>query len=348
MRAAPAGRYYLAEVGEAYAQAIRRSGEIVRHYRLGPQALRLRFAGNALVHPLTFALGHLEIPATEPALTVRCWDSQSSGVAMPHPPWPNTAYGAKGHITGYNDETLRTLYKPDMRTLNLYDAAAREGLFWMESAQALPFGECSFPLRNLLHWWSLPQALQPVHAGAVGNENGAVLLAGKSGSGKSTGALACLAAGMHYLGDDYVMIENTRRPMAYSLYGTAKLHPRSLVLLPQLAKAASPQKLAGDKSILLLNEHFPDRLRACTPLRAVLLPHVGEVTRLRPATPVEALMALAPTTIMQLEGGSREAYGKMSGLVKTLPCLWLELGDVAQLPDVIAGYLARHAWREAS
>ena len=34
--------------------------------------------------------------------------------------------------------------------------------------------------------------LQYVHAGAVGNKNGGILLVGKGGSGKSSTALACL------------------------------------------------------------------------------------------------------------------------------------------------------------
>ena len=53
---------------------------------------------------------------------------------------------------------------------------------------------------------------QVVHAASVGTKDGAVLIVGKGGSGKSTSALACLNAGMYYLGDDYTLISNDSNP----------------------------------------------------------------------------------------------------------------------------------------
>ena len=68
---------------------------------------------------------------------------------------------------------------------------------------------------------------QLVHAAAVGTDEGALLITGRGGVGKSTTALACLEAGMQFLGDDYVVVGLDPEPQVYRLYGSAKLTSNS-------------------------------------------------------------------------------------------------------------------------
>src|SRR5205807_9852223 len=94
------------------------------------------------------------------------------------------------------------------------------------------------PLRPLLGWVLASPGRHLVHAGAVGSEGQGVLLAGSGGAGKSTTAVACVEAGMSYVGDDYVLLSTGEPPAAHAIYGTAKLDRRSLATLPDLASGA--------------------------------------------------------------------------------------------------------------
>ena len=85
----------------------------------------------------------------------------------------------------------------------------------------------------------------------------------------------------------------------------------------------------------------PGQLASGLPVKAVVVTTVrgrGE-TRLVPASPVKALLALAPTTIYQLprNGG---ALGPLAELVRRVPSFTLELGDdLASSPVVIRDLL---------
>ena len=61
-------------------------------------------------------------------------------------------------------------------------------------------------LNVLISQWAVTAGLLPVHGGAVGVGGRGVLLAARSGVGKSTLAASCLLSGMDYVADDYVLI----------------------------------------------------------------------------------------------------------------------------------------------
>ena len=57
-------------------------------------------------------------------------------------------------------------------------------------------------------------------------------------------------------------------------------------------------------------------------------------------------MALAPSTIIQLHTAGRDAMGRMTDLIKRIPCYNLELGtDIAGIAPVVAEFLDQ--WRES-
>src|SRR5690606_23216096 len=91
------------------------------------------------------------------------------------------------------------------------------------------------PFRTILTWWAADQGLPLLHASAVADDSGAVAIAGASGAGKSTTALACLAAGLRIVGDDACLVRFDPEPTIYSIYARAKLEPDALAKLPSLA-----------------------------------------------------------------------------------------------------------------
>lgn len=348
VEASPAGspsrtpEAYASAAASAFGRAAARAGEITRDFRVGPAVMRLRFAGPALLEPLTRALTPVDT-ASRPDFTICCWDSASTATPMPSPYWPPSAYRAKGHIAGFNTPTLHTAYQPGVATLHLFDRSSNTGQYWMADAARMPYWHRGFPLRELIHWWSRDYPLQLMHGGAVGFVDGGVLLAGRSGAGKSTTAIACLDSDLLFVSDDYVLVAMASQPYVHSLYSTAKLDPANLGRFPELAgKISNADHLATQKALIYVREHFPAKVCPGFPIRAIFLPRVtGErTTCLTPASAADSLAAVAPTTVAQLEGHSREAFAKIAAFVRRVPAWWLEVGtDLPQIPRVIGDHL---------
>jgi hypothetical protein len=321
---------------------------IVEHdVQLADRVARLRFAGDALERLLLPALEHLRVPdvGEAPALTVALFDTESTGVRMVPAPWPRDAYGPKGEIVGYNDDRYRVVFEPGIDILQAFDCERAVGVYWTPSHRYVPWWERSFPLRTTFHWWtSTTRSLQPLHAGAVGRHDTGVLVAGGAGSGKSTTTLACLDGGLRYAGDDYVLVD-VDEPRVYSLYSTAKLVPDNLYRFPQFEPFVdNADALDEQKAMVFLHDHRPEQLATGFAIRAIVLPRVTgkPESAIVPATPRDALTAIAPTTLFQLPGSSPEVFAKVSRLTRAVPAVWLEAGtDLTGIPLVIDDLLAQ-------
>lgn len=338
---------FYAQLDLAFEQACRELPTIQHDLVLAGRTLRLSFAGNAMLANVLPAFQHLlnDTPSA-PALQIRIFDSASTGVSLPPTPWSEDAQVARGEIVGLDtDGAIRATLQPGSRVLTLYHPDRATALVWMPDAQSCPGWEAAAPLRGLMHWWCSGHAQQLVHAAAVGWGDGALLLTGKGGSGKSTTALTALAAGMHYVGDDYVICE--RMPngaRVHSLYNTAKVDDHGLALLPALAGVVdrAPDE-ALDKSVLYLARSFPAQVCRTLPLRAIVVPRVTTgAARLAALEPGAAFLALAPTTLFQLPGAGQQATGFLRELVTSLPCLQLDLSpdpdqNTRLLKDALAG-----------
>ncbi|MFN7999125.1 MAG: hypothetical protein U0Q18_36225 [Bryobacteraceae bacterium] len=305
----------------------------------GGRPVRLRFAGPCLENLLMPALEHLSTaPAGPAALTVTLFDTASTGISPPPPPWQAAQQGPRGVIAGYNSVRFRTVYQPGADVLLIYDSDERCGVYWSPDYRRVPYWEASFPLRSLFQWWLEDQPLQLAHAAAVGLPEGGVLIAGPSGSGKSTTALACLESDLLYAGDDHVLL-GTSPLWAHCLYNTAKLTPDVEPWFPQLAAAISNRERCGsEKALLFLSRCAPEKLIAGFPIRALLVPRVTGLreTRLVRCSASEAFRALAPTTLFQLPGTGRRALDKLATVVRDAPVYRLELGtDLPGIPRTI-------------
>ncbi len=211
----------------------------------------------------------------------------------------------------------------------------------MPDADRLPYYERGAPLRALLHWMLSAPQRQLVHAAAVGTQRHGVLLAGRGGSGKSTTALACLDSPLFYVGDDYCLLETSPAPRVHSVYNTAKLDADNVHRFPHRRSAISNiDRLDSEKALLFLQDHCPDKVVRRLPIHAVCLPRVSgrRETTVVPASAVEGLKALAPSTLFQLPGARRSAFETISALVRQVPCYRLELGT--NLADITRAILS--------
>jgi hypothetical protein len=334
---------FFGDVLHAFQQASSR--RLIEHrYQIGGKSVLMRFAGPAIAKLFSPAIEHLSDQSrAEPDLTVHIFDDRSTGVRMPPAPWAPECHGQRGLIQGYNDDRFFTTYEVGIDILQMFDAEQNSAIYWVRDYEWIPYWENSFPMRSILHWRLQNEPMQAIHAGAVGTSSGGVLIAGKSGSGKSTTTLACLTSDLLFAGDDYVLADLTAEPYVHSLYSTAKLVPDNCDRFPQLRPLVSnPDKLHEQKALIYLREHFPANVVRGFPLRAILLPRVTgqRNTRLVKAGAMDAFRSIAPTTLLHLTRATDEAARKISTLSRALPVYWLEAGtDLPQIPRVIREFL---------
>jgi len=329
---------------QRYLQAKTSAGEINSYYRICDTTVCLSFAGEALVPHIIPALSHLRIAKPEVSdLTICLWDSHSTNTSMLPPPWKRNRYTYRGDIWGYNSSRIKTAFHWVEFSLNMLDLETNTGVFWVEHAQGLPFWVNASPLRTLLHWWLEKNECQLVHAAAVGTKEGAVLITGKGGIGKSTTALSCLKAGLFYLGDDYVAIQLKPEPFVYSLYNTAKLNADDVGNFPDFSQFISNSEgLQDEKAVMFLNPPFSERIISVMPLKAIIVPGVTEKSesRITKTSSENILRAASFTTMTQLPGAGIMTYEFLNQLSGSLPCFKLELGrDFVQIPVTISNLL---------
>ena len=308
-------------------------GPIDRWFEIAGASVLLRFAGPALVDFACRALSHLALDgpgARGPDLTVHLWDSGSTGVAVPGRPAAFERVRVNGALEGDDATGIRAAFVGDAEALSVYDPERQAGAYWIRDVTAVREYDRPAPLRLLLSWWLEQRGATLVHGAAVGDERGAVLLAGQAGAGKSTTALACLAAGLRYVADDYCVVASDPDPVVHSIYCSGKAVTANLGLLPGLTELIpEPDTFFEEKSIYYVGEHLPERLAPQLPLRAVLVPQVagGPRTLVEPASAATALAALAPSTLFQLAHSGGTAFGRLAALVRAVPCHRLLVGD---------------------
>ncbi|NIQ53682.1 MAG: hypothetical protein GWN71_09775 [Gammaproteobacteria bacterium] len=133
--------------------------------------------------------------------------------------------------------------------------------------------------------------------------------------------------------------------VGHSMYSSTHLEPHHLERFPWLEPHAIPGRLPGeDKSLVLLADAKPDGLSTHASIRALALPRVvdAEETRFRPASRLEALLRLAPSTLLQLPHAcaTPDGLGRLGEMVETLPTFWLDLGrDMERIPERAAELL---------
>ena len=316
--------FAVAELAFKAASARRSPVEIRR--RVAGRVLALRFAGSALAAKLSSAFAHLDSANGSSAdLVICCWDHASSGGGLAT---VMSETGRRG--LDYVHGSVQLAWGLEDHSLQAYDPVRRLALFCVPDAAKLEAWEQGAPFRRILHWWSSGLGLQLVHGAAIGNEVGGVLLVGRSGSGKSTIALACVGSSLGYVADDYCLLEPGVPPSVHSIYGSGKADAASIARLPHLAEAfrASPIDQQG-KSIIFIAEHVPRAVLRSLPLRAVVLPKIvpGTVCRVEVLPRGEALRALAPSTLFQMPGDRVDSLSRMSALVRDLPCFRLCVGQ---------------------
>lgn len=308
-------------------------------FRIAGANVRVEFYGETLARKLSLALAH-HPEATGPAdLSIVAWDPSAVGHDM-IPPWDEPTFAADRK--GLTGEDFLGVYVTGEESLNFYDPRTRTGYFWVHDAERLPDWAVGAPFRTILHWFLGERSIHLMHGAVVGENGDAVLLTARSGSGKSTTALACLLSGMDYLSDDYAAIDEAGTPTAYSLYHSAKITREGLGLFPELREKVWNKDFGPhEKAVFFMSDLFPDQVRTKARLKAIFIPRItGGPTRIVPASGAEALLAIAPTTLLQLPWAETRKLSAFRTIIGKVPCFFLELGpEIRLIPEVVKDFL---------
>ncbi|MCM3875655.1 MAG: hypothetical protein NEA02_04475, partial [Thermoanaerobaculia bacterium] len=314
---------FVRQLDEAFARATGATREVSLTLQLAGRSVRIVCAGDALVPFVRGALTPRLSANGEGTreLTLKIWDARTTGVVAPLPPGPPSTFGLRGEVLGYSAEPVFAACSHASGALSVLDTESATGYFWVRDARDIPMHELGAPLLPLFGWFFRARGTQLVHAAAVGCGGQAVLLAGPGGSGKSTTALACLAAGLDHVADDYALVTGVSSPVVHALYATAKLNADSLARLPRFAGAVlNPERDPEEKALLGLGPAAGIRQAENAALRAIVVPRVRPgAPALTPILAGEVLRALAPSSIFQMASAGAPTFASLGALVKAVP-----------------------------
>jgi hypothetical protein len=322
---------FLQVATDEHAEAMRVHGVVERDLEMGRDRVRLRFAGASLAEALLPAFGPRVTAANgaQPTASIELWEEALVPGGHTPVPWSDRDLGPRGLLRGLTGSGIGVVQEGS-GALTLLDEAARVIRYRVPSADALPWWERAAPMRPALFWALAGNGRHLVHAGAVGDEGGAVLLVGAGGSGKTTMALAALMAGLRYIGDDYLLITTHSGPQALNVFATAKLDDGHVERFPELgAQARHVGRSEPDEKLVLdVASACPGALTAALPLRAVAAARItGGTAAVRPTSAGEALLALAPSTVMQMPYDGGAILAPLGRLLRSLPSFAIDVGD---------------------
>lgn len=325
----------------AFERAASAGPGITQTHSVAGQPVRIHYAHQALAASFGPALP-AAIAAERPRLSIYAWGGELPGGLLPPPDWEAVGYFERGNVRGHHSPRYTLAYDRKPEVFSAFDAQRQLGLYWARDSGGLLYYEQAAPMRRLLQGWLQRRGLLALHAAGVSTSAGGALLAGRTGAGKSTTAVACARAGLGYAGDDYVLVAPGAAPRLYGLYRTAKLNPSVLGWMPELAaQVSNGDRLSLEKALIYWPG--PGLGEDGAPLRAIfLLRHTTQSeTQARQLPGEAAFRAILPDTLFSLLGEARQVTSALRPVVHTVPCFDLALGtDLDGVAAVIAEVLS--------
>ncbi len=309
-------------------------GQPSLRFSMAGQCLSVRFSCPPLERQFLPALRHL-LMSSPPVrcgesseLTLTVWGGISADRVLQETPWEQPQDMSVG-VTCVQGRRGTVTWNHDTNMVHVYDRTLQVGSVWVPDVDHVILWERAAPFAKILNWWLADQGVSYVHSAAVGTSQGAVLIVGRGGSGKSTLTLSSLSTSLQCLGDDYVGVRDGDQPTVFSLFNSAKLEPSHLDRhFPEYRAHVQQEGYAfGDKSLLFLSDTHSEKLLHEAPLKAIFVPRITDdaIPSLTPCGAAEAFRALAPSTMFQLPGNLREKFAALTQLTRVTPAYRLHL-----------------------
>ncbi|MGH7834310.1 MAG: hypothetical protein ACREQK_11745 [Candidatus Binatia bacterium] len=332
-----------------FQQALRRFPDRLHeaHFVFGGCPVRIRIVGREMAGSITLPFSHLRQSEPEqrvPELCIDLWDESETGIRFSvevqndNGPFKTmTALSPDGRFVGQRRRNSLTCYNREAGHII-------GSVIWRNQLSVYERGK---PLDRALLEWHNDRNVQIIHAGLVAWRGQGVLLAGKSGAGKSTTALACFFDGFDFLSEDFVGLQKAPGGsfVGHSIYNSVFLKIDHLKRFPNLVPYVTQGMPHEEKHFVFLSQIVPYRFERDVPIRALVLPRIVDKSNpsFRPASKGEALLALGPSSFLEIPNRGLGVRGleKIAQLIERVPCFWLETNkDLASIPHRVQEILS--------
>jgi hypothetical protein len=326
---------------EAQAAAAQRVETFDTELDLGPVRVALTACGRRVHDRLTdtLLLPTTPAPPGTPTARVVAFDSATSGVAMPAPPWTPDAYRPGLGIDGLQRGRFLASYMVEFATLGLYDRERALGVYWAHDA-SFTWQEAA-PLRNMLRWIATDHGTHLIHAAAIGWRDDGVLILGAKGAGKSSASLAAMLDGLTFVADDFCLLHQGehRSWRATPLTHTARVTETTLARLGGLRERITNHGAPADHKIEVT---VADRLADGLTIRALTTPvHARRTEAARPVDRRTFVRSVLAGTVGVFPGLAHESLRLLVTLSEQHPCFILPIGpELAGAGDAVTELLA--------
>ncbi len=305
-----------------------------KRYEIGGYWIDIHFESESLYRYFGMAITHLEKEEkTRADFQIFVRDQK----VLPRPFWSWEDIDNQGNLVSNGNVWIN--YEHWNGILRVFDPEDHKAIFWVRDLATIPIWHRSFPFRTILTRLFEQTPLQPVHSSAIAWQGKAVLLAGASGSGKSSTALASLLHGLDFLGDDFNLV-HTEEFTLHSLFSIAKLEKRQLDVFPTLR--SFPRVGDEEKDQIEVARHFSDQVVRSAKLKAVLFPRISRLksTSIIPIDAREALQQISRSTLELLQGNRMVHFHKLGKVCRKLPCYQLALSeDYSEIVNTLRRFL---------
>ncbi len=327
---------------EAFSRAAEKQGNCRTALTVAGVRIDIEYAGEPLRDAFHEALRGVITDTDRPAdCRILVYDSAGSGVAAPELDRPvQQMIGWRGDCWTRPGTRSHLIFHYSDHSLQIYDPGKRICVVAIQNLQKLPGWVFAAPLRTSIGLALQSHGAQLVHGAAVGHAEGAILITGHGGSGKSTTTLSCLKAGLSVLGDDYVAVRPAQgpggRPVVYNVFSSLKLRPEENGQQAGEMDNRRKQMLFpfAQNDRLLLNE---------APLLAFCAARIGSgnATLIRPMAAEHVSRIAYASTALQISGDDGLTYRRIRVAAEESDgCFELQLGaDRAGVADAIAAFL---------
>lgn len=165
-----------------------------------------------------------------------------------------------------------------------------------------------------------------LHAGCLALDGGGVLIAGPTGSGKSTLTLALVRAGLGFVSDDLVFLAHDGEHV--EALGFADAAGVTDTTAARFGLEATPRRAGFPKRLVRLEEAFGTvPVDRCDP-RAIVFPRVvtDSPGTLEPLDAGEAYLRLVPDVLLTQPAGTQSHLRAISALLAQVRCYELKSG----------------------
>lgn len=329
----------------AYEKAVARQGHFQLNTNVAGIPIDIEAAGEELISAIRPALAGIVAPtAAQGASRILVFDTDASGVPAPQFGRPvQHLIRWRGDCWTEPSAHCRVVFHMSDHTLQVFNPATGICVVMISGLGRLPPWALAAPLRTPLAMILARRGVYLVHGAAMGHSDGAVLVTGYGGSGKSTAALACRSAGMPILGDDYVAIRAPRWtgdiPTVHNVFA-------SLKVMPQEIGEAARGSLISDKRIIYPFSTSIEGLLREAPLRAVSSATIwGEIeTQTVEAAPEDVARIAFASTALQIPMDNEDKVAEaILECVRLAGAYNIKFGrERASAPTGIATLLAEH------